>query len=165
MDSIERTLHLFCAECLGLQEGLVPRLADPLRVTVHGFVTGCLEDLEIGNWDCLPDFDANIKGAEGWVYLEVTTFCCSLSGWLFVIKELKQNQANWNPEFWMCELQGPLWLLPDPNILVLEDGTCGSSTSVPASGDAAESSGRQRKACAVPRRECVTVCMCSSLFM
>ena len=41
----------------------------------------------------------------------------------------------------MCELQGPLWLLPDPNILVLEDGTCGSSTSVPASGDAAESSG------------------------
>lgn len=28
----------------------------------------------------------------------------------------------------MCELQGPLQLLPDPGILVLEDGTCPSST-------------------------------------
>lgn len=41
----------------------------------------------------------------------------------------------------MCELQGPLRLLPDPGILVLEDGTCPSSTSAP--GDVAEGSGRR----------------------
>lgn len=39
--------------------------------------------------------------------LEVTTFCCFLSRRPFVFKKLKQKQANGNPEFWMCELQGP----------------------------------------------------------